>query len=202
MRNSASFSGSPTRLAKSAFSGAQYGGIVLSSVVMLLGPTMDPKAAFNVSMRLPHLGLRVAEHSRRALAIAERLRDAGLTVIYPGLPEHPDHALLSRLRNPEFGFGGVLCLDLGDARRASEFMEILQNKDRFGFMAVSLGYFETLMSSPGATTSSELSAGEQRQAGIAPGLVRMSIGYTGTLEQRFKQLQDALEILNLLPVRT
>ena len=36
-----------------------------------------------------------------------------------------------------FGFGGILCIDLGDLRRANEFMEILQNKDRFGFMAVS-----------------------------------------------------------------
>jgi methionine-gamma-lyase len=168
--------------------------------LMLLGPTMDPKAAFNVSMRLPHLGLRVAEHSRRALVFAQRLREAGLAVDYPGLPTHPDHALLESMRNAEFGHGGVLCLDLGDGRRASEFMEILQNKDRFGFMAVSLGYFETLMSCSAATTSSELSSEEQAEAGIRPGLVRMSIGYTGTLEQRWKQLRDALEVLNLIQV--
>lgn len=169
--------------------------------LMLLGPTMDPKAAFNISMRLPHLGLRVAEHSRRALAFAERLRDAGLAVDYPGLREHPDHALLDRLRNAEFGYGGMLCLDLGDGRRASEFMEILQNKDRFGFMAVSLGYFETLMSCSSSTTSSELTEEEQARAGIRSGLVRMSIGYTGSLEQRWKQLRGALEILNLIQVR-
>jgi methionine-gamma-lyase len=169
--------------------------------LMLLGPTMDPKAAFNISMRLPHLGLRVAEHSRRALAFAERLHEAGLPVDYPGLPDHPDHELLDRLRNPEFGYGGVLCLDLGDGRRASEFMEILQNKDRFGFMAVSLGYFETLMSCSSSTTSSELTEDEQKAAGIRPGLVRMSIGYTGSLEQRWKQLKDALEILNLIQVK-
>jgi methionine-gamma-lyase len=169
--------------------------------LMLLGPTMDPKAAFNISMRLPHLGLRMAEHSRRALAFAERLHEAGLPVTYPGLADHPDHGLFDRLRDPEFGYGGVLCLDLGDLRRANEFMEILQNKDRFGFMAVSLGYFETLMSCSSSTTSSELTETEQDQAGIQPGLVRMSIGYTGTLEQRWQQLKDALEILNLLPVR-
>ena len=168
---------------------------------MLLGPTMDPKAAFNISMRLPHLGLRIAEHSRRALVFAERLRDGGLTVDYPGLAEHPDHALLEQHRNPDFGHGGVLCLDLGDGRRASEFMEILQNKDRFGFMAVSLGYFETLMSCSSSTTSSELTEEEQADAGIRPGLVRMSIGYTGSLEQRWKQLSDALEVLNLIQVR-
>jgi len=169
--------------------------------LMLLGPTMDPKAAFNISMRLPHLGLRVAEHSRRALTFAERLHDAGLPVDYPGLPDHPDRELFNGLRNSEFGHGGMLCLDLGDGRRASEFMEILQNKDRFGFMAVSLGYFETLMSCSASTTSSELTDDERKDAGIRPGLVRMSIGYTGSLEQRWKQLRDALEILNLIQVR-
>ena len=169
--------------------------------LMLLGPTMDPQAAFNVSMRLPHLPLRMAEHSRRALVVAERLAEAGLPVIYPGLPNHPDHLLLERLRHPDFGYGGVLTVDLKDARRANEFMEVLQNKDRFGFMAVSLGYFETLMSCSAATTSSEMSEEDQRRAGVRPGLVRMSIGYTGSLEQRWRQLHDALEILNLIPAR-
>jgi methionine-gamma-lyase len=169
--------------------------------LMLLGPTMDPKAAFNISMRLPHLGLRIAEHSRRAQTFAERLQEAGLPVDYPGLPEHPDHELFGSMCNEEFGRGGMLCLDLGNGRRASEFMEILQNKDRFGFMAVSLGYFETLMSCSSSTTSSELTEEEQLEAGIRPGLVRMSIGYTGTLEQRWSQLRDALEILNLIQVQ-
>ncbi len=167
--------------------------------LMLLGPTMDPRVAYEISLRLPHLGLRMAEHGRRALAFSTRLRDLGLTPIYPGLPEHPDHALLDSLRNPDFGHGGIFALDLGTVARANEFMELLQNKDRFGFMAVSLGFFDTLMSCSGSTTSSELSDEQQRRAGIAPGLVRMSIGYTGTLEQRWAQLRDALEILNLVP---
>lgn len=166
--------------------------------LMLLGPTMDPRVAFDISMRLPHLGLRMAEHGRRALAFSERLTAAGLPVTYPGLPDHPDNELFDRLRRPEFGYGGILCLDLGTRRRADQFMEILQNKDRFGFMAVSLGYFDTLMSCSGSTTSSEMTDEEQREAGIKPGLVRMSIGYTGTLDQRWAQLEDALEILNLI----
>ena len=58
-------------------------------------------------------------------------------------------------------------------------------------MAVSLGYFDTLMSCSGSSTSSELSEEEQRAAGIAPGLVRMSVGITGSLEQRLRQLEDA-----------
>jgi methionine-gamma-lyase len=167
--------------------------------LMLLGPTLDPKTAFNISLRLPHLGLRMAEHSRRALTFASRLAELGVPVIYPGLPGHPDHELLKRQANSGFGYGGILCVDLGDSRRANEFMEILQNKDRFGFMAVSLGYFDTLMSCSASSTSSELSAEDQARAGIGSGVVRMSIGYTGSLEQRWRQLRSALEILNMVP---
>ena len=166
--------------------------------LMLLGPTMDPKVAFNISMRLPHLGLRMVEHSRRAMIFAERLKTLGLDVVYPGLPDHPDHAVLDRIRNPDFGYGGLFCIDLGDAALANRFMEMLQNKDRFGFMAVSLGYFETLMSCSASTTSSELSEEDQQAAGIRPGLVRISIGYTGTVEQRWEQLVDALHILKVI----
>ena len=72
-------------------------------------------------------------------------------------------------------------------------MEILQNEHSFGFMAVSLGYFETLMSCSGSSTSSELTAEEQQAAGISPGLIRVSIGLTGSLEQRWAQLVDALQ---------
>lgn len=164
--------------------------------LMLLGPTMDPQVAFSISLRLPHLGLRMAEHSRRALHFAERLKELKLKVTYPGLPEHPDHELLKRLGHRDYGFGGLFCLDLGDTRRANTFMEVLQNKDRFGFMAVSLGYFETLMSCSAVSTSSELAAEELKQAGITPGLVRVSIGYTGSLEQRWRQFEDALRIMN------
>jgi methionine-gamma-lyase len=161
--------------------------------LMLLGPTMDPKVAHALSLRLPHLGLRITEHSKRALVFAERLRDMGLKVIYPGLPEHPDHDLLRRLGHAVYGFGGVLCIDVGTTARACALMEALQNRDKFGYMAVSLGYFDTLMTCPASTTSSEMSDAELGAAGIVPGLVRMSIGYTGSVEQRWGQFVDALE---------
>lgn len=160
--------------------------------LMLLGPTMDPRLAYEISTRLPHLGLRVAEHSRRAKVFAERTAELGVQVIYPGLPTHPDHALLTRLANPDYGYGGLFGVDLGELSRAERFMEFLQNDQRFGFMAVSLGFFDTLMSASACSTSSELGEEAQRCAGISPGLVRISIGYTGSLEQRWAQFERGL----------
>lgn len=166
--------------------------------LMLLGPTMDPHQAFNISLRLPHLGLRMTEHSRRAQIFAERLSELGLPVVYPGLEAHPGRATLARIGNPQYGFGGVFCVDLGSRERADQFMENLQNVQRFGFMAVSLGFFDTLMSCSGATTSSEMTEEDQARAGIPPGLVRISIGITGTVEQRWGQLKAALEEMALV----
>ncbi|MGJ8668240.1 MAG: aminotransferase class I/II-fold pyridoxal phosphate-dependent enzyme [Oceanococcus sp.] len=159
--------------------------------VMLLGPTMDPKQAFEVNLRLPHLGLRMREHSARAAEFALRLQVLGAQVIYPGLESHPDHVLANTLFHAEYGYGGLLAIDMGSTERAFAFMDDLQNNEQFGYMAVSLGYFDTLMSCSATSTSSELDEEELRRAGIAPGLVRMSLGITGTLEQRWQQLQRA-----------
>ncbi len=86
-----------------------------------------------------------------------------------------------------------MTVDMGTEAAANALMSKLQNKYGFGFMAVSLGYFDTLMSCSGSSTSSEMSDEDKVSAGISPGLVRMSVGYTGTLEQRWQQLRDALQ---------
>jgi methionine-gamma-lyase len=65
-------------------------------------------------------------------------------------------------------------------------------------MAVSLGYFDTLMSCSGSTTSSEMTEEDKRKAGISPGLVRMSLGITGTVEQRWRQLELSLVRLGVI----
>jgi methionine-gamma-lyase len=165
--------------------------------LMILGPTMDPRVAFDLSLRLPHLGLRMQEHGRRALAFAERCAARGLPIRYPGLPGHPQHAVARRLAHPDFGFGGVFALDLGTTARAFEFIERLQNDQNFGWIAVSLGYFDTLMSVSASSTSSEIPEDAQRHVGLSPGLVRISIGYTGTLEQRWRQFETALTAMGL-----
>ncbi|KAK7269035.1 hypothetical protein RIF29_21750 [Crotalaria pallida] len=160
--------------------------------LMLLGPTMNAKVAFELSERIPHLAIRMKEHCHRALTFATRLKALGFKVIYPGLEDHPQHELLKSMINKDYGFGGLLCIDMETEERANWLMNHLQNYGQFGFMAVSLGYYETLMSCSGSSTSSELKPEEMALAGISPGLVRMSIGYIGTLEQKWSQLEKAL----------
>ena len=167
--------------------------------LMILGPTMDPSVASKISLRIPHLALRLIEHAKRAHAFAERLQSIGVSVVYPGLPEHPDHELLQQQRCVDYGFGGILTLDLDTEERANALMDVLQNRYGFGFMAVSLGYFDTLMSCPGSSTSSEMSDEDLSLAGIGGGLVRMSVGYTGTVEQRWQQLEHALRDIDAVP---
>ncbi|KAF3434193.1 hypothetical protein FNV43_RR25296 [Rhamnella rubrinervis] len=160
--------------------------------LMLLGPTMNAKVAFELSERIPHLGLRMKEHCSRAMVYATRMKKMGLKVVYPGLEDHPQNKLLKSMKNKDYGYGGLLCVDMETEEKANRFMNLLQNYSQFGFMAVSLGYYETLMSCSGSSTSSEMNAEEKQLAGISPGLVRMSVGYIGTLEQRWSQLEKAL----------
>ena len=166
--------------------------------LMILGPTMDPNVAAKISLRIPHLALRVTEHAKRAQVFAERLQAVGAAVTYPGLPEHPDYELLQQQRCADYGFGGILTLDLGSEEQANALMDVLQNQYGFGFMAVSLGYFDTLMSCPGSSTSSEMSDEDLSSAGISEGLLRMSVGYTGTIEQRWHQLERALRDIGVI----
>ncbi|MFQ6632244.1 hypothetical protein Gotur_009855, partial [Gossypium turneri] len=160
--------------------------------LMLLGPTMNAKVAFELSERIPHLGLRMKEHCRRALEYATRMKKLGIRVVYPGLEDHPQHHLLKSMANKGYGFSGLLCVDMESEEKANRLMHHLQNSSQFGLIAVSLGYYETLMSCSGSSTSSELNSEEKALAGISPGLVRMSVGYTGTLEQKWSQFERAI----------
>ena len=166
--------------------------------VLLLGPTMDPRVAFDIIQRLPHLPIRMREHSRRAMAMAEHLQAMGATVTYPGLPAFAQHALAKQLVNEGYGFGGLLALDCGDGEKAEKLMDILQNDENFGYIAVSLGYFDTLMSCSSSSTSSEIPTAEQIRMGLSPGLLRISMGLTGSLNDRLDQMKRAVEKAGLV----
>jgi len=165
--------------------------------VMLLGPTLDPRLAFDLIQRLPHLAIRMREHSMRAIAIAGHLEEIGAPVTYPGLPSHPQHKLLKSLINKSYGYGGILTIDCKTRSKAEELMSILQNKERFGYIAVSLGYFDTLISCSGSSTSSEIPPEDQLKMGLSPGLLRLAIGYTGSLDSRLEQIERAVKAVGL-----
>ena len=161
--------------------------------VMLLGPTIDPRVAFDLIQRIPHLPIRMKEHSRRGAAIAGMLDDMGVKVTYPGLPDHPQYELAGKLGNEKYGLGGIMAIDCGSREKAEELMEVLQNEEAFGMIAVSLGYFDTLISCSGSSTSSEIDIEDQQKMGLSPGLLRVALGYTGDLETRMAQMKRAIE---------
>ena len=165
--------------------------------VLLLGPTMDPRAAFDIIQRLPHLPIRMREHGHRAMALSEHLEKMGAAVTYPGLPSFSQHTLAKQLINAGYGFGGMLTVDCGDGEKANKLMGILQNDENFGYIAVSLGYFDTLMSCSSASTSSEIPKAEQIRMGLSPGLLRISMGLTGSLDDRLGQMKRAVEKVGL-----
>ncbi len=161
--------------------------------VMLLGPTMDPRVAFDVLQRIPHLPIRMREHSRRGAAMAQMLKSMNINVIYPGLPDHPQYEKANSLGNEGYGLGGILALDCGTREKAEELMDVLQNEEFFGMIAVSLGYYDTLISCSGSSTSSEIDSEDQKKMGLSPGLLRIALGYTGDLDTRLEQMKRAVE---------
>jgi len=138
------------------------------------------------------------EHSARAMVIASRLQTLGIAVTYPGLPSNPQYQLTSSMLNAGYGYGGLLTIDCQVRAKAEELMAVLQNKERFGFIAVSLGYFDTLMSCSSSSTSSEIAPEDQDRMGLSPGLIRMAIGYTGSLDARLAQIENALQTVGLI----
>ncbi len=166
--------------------------------VMLLGPTMDPRQAFDIIQRLPHLPIRMREHSRRAMVMAQHLESLGAPVTYPGLPSHPQHDVMTAMMNRGYGYGGMLTIDCGSRQTAERLMDMLQNRERFGLVAVSLGYFDTLMSCSGSSTSSEIAPEDQSRMGLSEGLLRLCIGYTGSLQSRLEQIERALMDMDLV----
>lgn len=148
---------------------------VNSGTSMLLGPVLDSLRAASILKNLHSLHLRIQRHSANAMRLACDLTVHDQIVHYPGLEMHPQHGLMSRLMNTGFGFGGMLTLDMGTHDRAARLMVRMQ-EEKVGYLAVSLGYFKTLFSAPGSSTSSEIPVEERHAMGLSDGLVRFSVG--------------------------
>jgi len=148
---------------------------VNNGTAMLLGPVLDPLRSSSILKNLHTLHLRIRQHSKNAMFLAQELSQAGLKLSYPGLENHPQHELHKSLMNDEYGFGGMLAIDFGTVAKANQVMQKMQLAD-VGYLAVSLGYFKTLFSCSGKSTSSEIPDSVQQQMGLSQGLVRFSVG--------------------------
>jgi methionine-gamma-lyase len=105
------------------------------------------------------------------------------------------------MMNPEFGYGGMITLDLKNHDMATKFMEVLQEKN-VGYLAVSLGFYKTLFNAPGTGTSSEVPEEEQEEMGLSTGLIRMSLGLDFNIEDTYKKMKDALNEIGYFKMQT
>ena len=170
---------------------------VNSGTSMLLGPVLDPMRSSSIHKNLHTLHIRMKQHSLNAMYLAERFKAAGLKIIYPGIPEHPQHELMKELMNPDFGFGGMIAIDLETSEKAAKFMELMQ-KEGVGYLAVSLGYFKTLFSNSGKSTSSEVPEDVQKKMGLSDGLVRFSVGLDNDIERSWLKIQSCLKTMSII----
>lgn len=170
---------------------------VNNGTAMLLGPALDPMRSSGILKNLHTLHIRMKQHSLNAQYLAEKFQATGIRTVYPGLPGHKDYNAMLKIMNPGFGFGGIIAIDLVTAERAALLMEMME-KDDIGYLAVSLGYFKTLFSNSGKSTSSEVPVEIQKQMGLSEGLVRFSVGLDNDIERTWQKIEHCLKTLNII----
>ena len=164
---------------------------------MLLGSTLDSLRAASVLKNLRTLHIRIKKHSENAMYLAKMFEIEGVKTVYPGLASHPSHKLYSSFIDHEYGYGGLLTIDAGNLKKANKLMELMQEKN-VGYLAVSLGFYKTLFSTPGSSTSSEIPEQEQKEMGLNEGLIRFSIGLDNDIERTYKIMKECLKKVNLI----
>ena len=170
---------------------------VIDGANMLLGPTMDSLRSASILKNMRTLHIRMKQHSKNAMFLAEKFENDGFRTVYPGLKSHPSHELFKSMMNEDYGFGGMLTIDVGSLDKANELMELMQERN-LGYLAVSLGFYKTLFSAPGTSTSSEIPADEQIEMGLSDGLIRFSIGLDNDIERTYKMMKDCMDTVGLL----
>jgi len=164
---------------------------------MLLGSTLDSLRASSILKNLRTLHIRIKKHSQNAMYLAKMFENEGLRTVYPGLKSHPSFKLYSDFVNHEYGYGGILTVDTGSLDNANKLMEAMQ-KNNVGYLAVSLGFYKTLFSAPGTSTSSEIPEEEQKEMGLNEGLIRFSIGLDNDIERSYSIIKKCMQEIKLI----
>lgn len=117
------------------------------------------------------LAVRMKQHNENAMKIAQWLKQqpAVQAVFYPGLEDHPQHALAARQM---CGFGGIISFELGSIGKAGAFLKKL----RLCALAESLGGVETIITHPATMTHAAIPPDQRQRIGVTDGLVRISAG--------------------------
>ncbi len=163
---------------------------------MLLGSTLDSLRAASILKNIRTLHIRMQQHSKNALYLAEKFEADGFKVAYPGLRSHSGYETMKDQMNTTYGFGGLMTLDVGSLENANALMELMQT-EKLGYLAVSLGFYKTLFSAPGTSTSSEIPLEEQLEMGLSNGLIRFSIGLDNDIERTYQLMTECMNRLSI-----
>ena len=156
---------------------------------VLEGALLGPFEAWLTLRGIRTLPVRMAAHSTHALHVARRLREDGriARVLYPGLPDHPDHAISRTLLSG--GFGGMVAFEIAGAGRPESFRFL--ESVRLCRPAPSLGDVTTLVMHAASASARRLTPEERAMAGIGENLIRVSVG----LEDPDDIAEDLLQAL-------
>lgn len=152
------------------------------------GAILSPFDSFLVLRGIKTLALRMREHERNAIKIAEYLESQSRVkkVYYPGLKSHPQHELARRQMK---GFGGMLSFEIeGSLEEAKRFLQSL----RLFSLAESLGGVESLIEHPATMTHASVPESEREKIGITDSLIRMSVGIEN-VEDLIEDLDTAFQ---------
>jgi len=151
------------------------------------GAILSPMDSWLVLRGTKTLAVRMAQHNRNGLAIAEFLEGHPKVqeVMYPGLPSHPQYELAKRQMN---GFGGMLSFEVGSFEAARQVL----NKVRLMALAESLGGVETLIGHPASMTHASVPPERRAEIGLTDSLIRISVGIEDT-EDLIADLKQALD---------
>jgi cystathionine beta-lyase len=154
------------------------------------GAVPGPQDVFLVLRGIKTLEIRMDRHCGNAKVIAEFLARSGVVdkVFWPGLSDHPNHAIAKRQMK---GFGGMVSFSLKDDRKEAAF-KVLKQFELFS-LAESLGGVESLCGHPASMTHSSIPEEERERIGIKESLIRLSIGIEDH-EDLMSDLTHALDV--------
>lgn len=152
-----------------------------------VGAILSPMDSWLILRGIKTLAVRMKQHEANGMAMANYLAHHSKVkkIYYPGLADHPQHALAKRQMN---GFGALISFDLGSYDNAKKFLD----RVRLCSLGESLGGVETLISHPESMTHASVPVEERKRLGITSGLVRISVGIED-IEDLMADIENAFD---------